>query len=259
MPYSIKYNNKRSLIKRLKKKLYFQFLKLFSNEIYEYGHKDSMFQSIRTMKLRGFSPKTIIDVGAYTGGWTSRVIKYFPEAKFIMCEAQPSKKPYLEKIKQQFSSQVEYHIGLLGANKKDSMPYYLMETGSSVFEENTDYDRETVQLPMLTLDTLVDVSSLEAPFLLKLDVQGYEIEVLKGANTLLAKADIVLLEVSILEYNKGAPLIAEVIGFMDAHGFSMFDITELKRTSGNHALFQADAFFCKHEHPFINTKIFDIK
>ena len=176
-----------------------------------------------------------------------------------MCEAQPSKKPYLEKIKQQFSSQVEYHIGLLGANKKDSMSYYLMETGSSVFEENTDYDRETVQLPMLTLDTLVDVSSLEAPFLLKLDVQGYEIEVLKGANTLLAKADIVLLEVSILEYNKGAPLIAEVIGFMDAHGFSMFDITELKRTSGNHALFQADAFFCKHEHPFINTKIFDIK
>ena len=39
MPYSIKYNNKRSLIKRLKKRLYFQFLKLFSNEIYEFLFK----------------------------------------------------------------------------------------------------------------------------------------------------------------------------------------------------------------------------
>jgi len=255
----MKYKNKRSLFKRLKKHLYFQFLKIFSNEIYVYGHKDSMFQSIKTMKRRGFTPKTIIDVGAYTGGWTTSVIKYFPEAKFIMCEAQPTKKPFLEKIKQKFPSQVEYHMGLLGAKEKDNMPYYLMETGSSVFEENSGYDREKVQLPMRTLDTLIDVNSLEAPFLLKLDVQGYEIEVLKGARTLLAKADIILLEVSILEYNKGAPLIAEVIDFMNTHGFSMFDITELKRTSGNHALFQADAFFCKHEHSFINTKTFDIK
>lgn len=246
----MKHNKKRSPIKRLKKRLFHIFLKFFSNELYEYGHKDSMFQSIRTMKHRGFSPKTIIDVGAYTGGWTSRVIKYYPEAKIIMCEAQPEKKTYLEKIKQTSPSQIEYHIGLLGSTEKESVPYYLMETGSSVFEENTEYDREKVQLPMCTLDTLIDVNSLEKPFFLKLDVQGYEIEVLKGGQTLLAEADIVLLEVSILEYNKGAPLMAEVLYFMNEHGFSMFDMTELKRTSGNHALFQADAFFCKHDHPF---------
>ena len=246
----MKPNKKRSPIKRLKKQLYKIFLKFFSYELYEYGLNDSMFQSIRTLKRRGFSPKTIIDVGAYTGEWTSRVIKYFPEAKFIMCEAQPEKKTSLEKIKQKFPSQVEYHIGLLGDSEKDSVPYYLMETGSSVFEENTDYDREKVQLPMRTLDTLIDVNSLDKPFFLKLDVQGYELEVLKGAGTLLAEAEIVLLEISILEYNKGAPLIAEVLYFLNQHGFSMFDITELKRTSDNHALFQADAFFCRHEHHF---------
>lgn len=243
-------NNKRSPLKRLRKKLYFKFLDFFSHELYEFGLKDSMFQSIQEMKKRGFAPETIIDVGAYTGGWTSKVIEYFPQAKFIMCEAQPGKKTNLEKLKARYPTQIEYHIGLLGSIEKENVPYYLMETGSSVLEENTDYDRELVQLPMHTLDNVIDKNKLVTPCFLKLDVQGYEIEVLKGAKTLLSEVDIVLLEVSILEYNKGAPLIAEILSFMDSTGFSVFDITDLKRTSNEHALFQADIFFCRHDHPF---------
>ena len=249
-------NHKRSPIKRIKKKLYFKFLDFFAYELYEYGLKDSMFNSMNLMKQRGFSPKTIIDVGAYTGGWTSKVINIFPDANFIMCEAQPEKKSCLENIKAKYPTQIEYHIALLGSAEKESVPYYLMETGSSVLEENTDYNRELTQLPMHTLDNLIEPALLEQPCFLKLDVQGYEIEVLKGAQTLLDKLDIVLLEVSILEYNKGAPLLAEIISFMDNAGFSTFDITELKRTPDEHILFQADIFFCKHEHPFRNIKKF---
>lgn len=243
-------NHKRPLLRRLRKKLYFRFLDFFSYELYEYGLKDSMFLSIQEMKKRGFIPGTVIDVGAYTGGWTSQVIKYYPNARFIMCEAQPDKQSSLEKVKTKYPSQVEYHIGLLGSTEKDNVPYYLMETGSSVLEENTDYDRELIQLPMHTLDKLIDSDNIETPCFLKLDVQGYEIEVLKGATELLSKVDVVLLEVSILEYNKGAPLIAEILSFMDNAGFSVFDITDLKRTSDEHALFQADVFFCRHDHAF---------
>lgn len=243
-------------LKRIRKKLYFIFLDFFSSEIYEYGHKDSMFLSIKEMKQRGFLPKTIIDVGAYTGGWTSRVIDYYPNAKFIMCEAQPEKEDFLKKIKAKYPDQIDYHMGLLGSAEKENVPYYLMETGSSVLEENTDYDREITQLPMHTLDNIIRSKSLAQPCFLKLDVQGYEIEVLKGAQELLSKVDIILLEVSILEYNKGAPLIADILAFMNSSGFSVFDITDLKRTSGEHALFQADIFFCRHEHPFRTIKKF---
>jgi len=208
------------------------------------------------MKQRGFSPKTIIDVGAYKGSWTSKVTSIFPDASFIMYEAQPDKKTYLEDIKAKHPGKIEYHIALLGSTEKKSVPYFLMETGSSVLEENTDYNRELTQLPMHTLDKLIEPTLLEQPCFLKLDVQGYEIEVLKGAQALLLKVDIVLLEVSILEYNKEAPLIAEIICFMDNAGFSTFDITELKRTSDEHILFQADIFFCRHEHPFKKIKKF---
>ena len=51
--------------------------------------------------------------------------------------------------------------------------------------------------------------------LLKLDVQGYELEVLKGADGLLSAAEVVLLEASLIPVNKGCPLIADVIRFMD--------------------------------------------
>ena len=147
-------------------------------------------------------------------------------------------------------------MALLGSQEKEAVPYYLMETGSSVLEENTDFDREVIDLPMRTLDGLIDVDVIQKPCFLKLDVQGYELEVLRGATLLLAEVDVVLMEVSILEYNEGAPLIGEVIQFMDKSGFSLFDITELKRSSGTHALFQADAFFCKHDHAFRTLKQF---
>jgi len=215
-----------------------------------------MFHSIKRIQQRGFSPKTIIDVGAYTGDWTSTVINIFPDAKFILFEAQPDKKPHLENIKNQYPDKVNYHISLLGSEEKESVPYFLMETGSSVMEENTDFSRELIQLPMHTLDKLIKLETPKQPCFLKRDVQGYEIEILKGAQTLLSNVDIVLLEVSILEYNKGAPLIADILNFMNDAGFSTFDITELKRTPGEHILFQADLFFCRHDHPFRKIKTF---
>ncbi len=242
-------------IKRLKKKLYFQFLKTFMNEIYTHGIKDSMFFSIEEIKRRGFIPRTVIDVGAYTGGWTSRVVNTYPEARFIMLEAQPEKKARLDEICNK-NSNIEYRISLLGSEEKPGVPYYLMETGSSVLEENTGYDREITELPMHTLDNIINPDTIEKPCFLKLDVQGYEIEVLKGAGKLMQNTDIILLEVSILEYNKGAPLLAEVIQFMDNNGFSVFDITDLKRTTTDRALFQADIFFCRQDHSFITNHNF---
>lgn len=246
---------KKQLFKRLKKKLYFQFIKTFMNEIYTHGIKDSMFFSITEMKRRGFTPRTIIDVGAYTGGWTSRVINIYPDARFIMLEAQPEKKARLDEICHK-NNNIEYFISLLGSEEKPSVPYYLMETGSSVLEENTEYGRELTELPMHTLDNVISPDTIETPCFLKLDVQGYEIEVLKGAEKLIQSTDIILLEVSILEYNKGAPLLADVIQFMDNNGFSVFDITDLKRTASDRALFQADIFFCRQDHFFITNHNF---
>ena len=71
---------------------------------------------------------------------------------------------------------------------------------------------------------------LQGPLLLKLDVQGFELEVLRGSRIALDAAEFVLLEVSTLNYNRGAPLVAEVLDFMNQRGFVLFDIADLSRS-----------------------------
>ena len=86
-------------------------------------------------------------------------------------------------------------------------------------------------------------AGVRGPFLLKLDVQGYEIEVLKGGARALAEAEAFLLEVPLLQYNEGAPLFAEVVEFMKDAGFVAFDICGQVRRETDGALFQVDILF----------------
>ena len=77
---------------------------------------------------------------------------------------------------------------------------------------------------MSTLDSVVDERKMTGPILLKADVQGYELEALRGANQTLRKTEVILLEVSTLPYNIGAPLLAEVVAFMAERRFLVYDL-----------------------------------
>src|SRR2546422_465251 len=106
-----------------------------------------------------------------------------------------------------------------------------------------------VQWPM-------DGKSLPGRFFLKLDVQGYELEVLRGAERTLTATDVVLMEVSLLQYNAGAPLFAEVTAFMKAIGFVVYDICGQLRRAADEALFQADLLFVREDSTLRASKQF---
>ena len=82
---------------------------------------------------------------------------------------------------------------------------------------------------MRTLDSLVADHRFGSPDLLKLDVQGYELEVLKGATAVLASQPLVLLEVSLLEYNSGAPLAHDVVAWLAARQYRIVEVFDLSR------------------------------
>lgn len=80
--------------------------------------------------------------------------------------------------------------------------------------------------------------------MLKLDVQGYELEVLKGSSQALRAADVVLMEASLVPINDGCPLIGEVMSFMYDHRFRVFDFcSQIRRADG--VLWQTDLLFLK--------------
>lgn len=133
---------------------------------------------------------------------------------------------------------------LLGDSIKKGVMFFEMETGSSIYQEQTPWDRAVKYCDMNTLDSIVQEYNFTGEFFIKLDVQGAEIDVLKGGRYALEKTNFILLEASLLNYNDGAPLIADVIDFLNKNDFVLFDICELKRKP-DFTLFQVDLIFSR--------------
>lgn len=205
--------------------------------------QEGTFQTLRQL---GWVPKYCIDVGAYHGYWANMFHSIFPESHVLMIEAQEAKREVLQQISAASAGCLDYEIALLGADDGQEVEFVEMETGSSVFEESSPYDRTKVLKKLTTLDTLLktrpDFAQSQA---LKLDTQGYELEVLRGALGLLKNVEVVLLEVSLLPINRNAPLLADIVSFMTAHDFKVFDFcSQIRRKDG--VLWQTDLLFVRN-------------
>lgn len=209
----------------------------------------SIRRSLRNLRRLGFSPEAIVDVGAFKGVWTQMVRDVFPDARVLMIEAQAAHKDALRAVTRQFpAGAVTYQIALLGALPQSCVPFYETAnagTGSSALPENSDVTRRAVGLPMTTLDAVVASNGFPKPSFIKLDVQGYEIEVLRGGVECLQGAEVVLMEVSLWPYNQGAPLLHDVVAFMKDQEFVAHDVCSLMRRPGDDILIQVDLVFAR--------------
>jgi FkbM family methyltransferase len=206
--------------------------------------------AIRSLQERGFQPRSIVDCGGFNGDWTRMVKGIFPDASVLIVEPQPDKEPFMKRLCADFSTSVKWINCLLGPEPRDEVVFHQIDGGgSSVLEEATSYPRTRISLRMRTLDEVLHTAGMRSADFLKLDVQGYEIEVLKGGLTALNKAQVVLLEMSFLEYNRSAPLFDEVVCFMKSKEFVVFDICNLQRWQ-EEVLLQADVLFVKIDSPY---------
>lgn len=199
---------------------------------------------LRHTRSNGFSPKTIIDVGAYIGDWSRTAASIFPEARCLMIDANENNRKHLKAAASQIRNS-EYCITLLGPESKPDVVFQVLGTGSSVLPELSSVSRTERHLAMERLDDLIAARQLEGPSLLKLDVQGYELEVLRGARQTLAGAEIVILETSLVPCNAGAPLFFEVVSFMKDAGFVVYDFCGQSRRESDNTLVQTDVVFAR--------------
>jgi FkbM family methyltransferase len=203
-------------------------------------------EAYRRLRAKGFKPASIVDVGAYHGDWTRLARRVFDEVPVLMVEAQAGKIPMLEKVCADVA-QTRYVSAVLGRTEGQEVMFYEMETGSSFLPERSNVDRVERRMITQTLDKLTE--AMPGPLLLKVDVQGAELEVLAGGSATLAKSEVVQLEVALLPYNEGAPSMLGVLTAMDAMGFVPFDISGFSRPNGVD-LVQVDIVFAKRESSF---------
>lgn len=141
----------------------------------------------------------------------------------------------------------------MGRTAGETVTFYEMETGSSMFPEQSDARRTARTLSTRTLDDVA--SGVPTPLFLKIDVQGAELEVLAGGSETLSRADLVQLEVALLPYNEGAPTILDVLPFMKTHGLVPFDLSGWSRPNGID-LAQIDLLFVREDSP-LRLKFFN--
>mgnify|MGYP001263629321 CR=1 FL=1 len=213
-----------------------------------------MFFSLERMKQSGFSPRNIVDVGAYEGAWTRKCATLFPDADYLMVEAMPKKKEQLERVSREHRIKSQVAIAVLGSGDGQEVYFSELETASSVLEEN-ETQHQRVLRKTRSLDRIVQEAGFNEIDLLKLDVQGYELEVLKGFGEHIKKTEVIISEISLIDIHKGVPLLRDVVNFMFDRGFVTYDICSVSiRRPLDGALWQTDFMFVKHDSVFRSKK-----
>jgi FkbM family methyltransferase len=207
------------------------------------------------LKRAGFNPKHVIDIGAYHGEWSQLANRVWPDASVIMFEANPEKTAKLQAVARSCRSSsgvsaIAFNV-LLGARMKYAVPFYVHEGGSSIYHELTTFPKREIVLDMSQLDAVIPQTTTycdaASPGIIKLDVQGAELDVLRGGMQTLAACEVALLELSTLPYDAGAPLFAEVVEFMHKAGFAAYDFCGGWRRQSDGVLFQIDCCFVKYD------------
>lgn len=217
---------------------------------HQYGFAPHMDFGLEAMAARGFAPKTVVDVGAFEGGWSRTARRIWPSTKLVMVEPNRQKEDLLRAVSKELDAALLCE--LVGAEDGKDVEFHVMGSGSSVLEERSGVPRSAERRKLRTLDALL--GGLEGPALLKVDAQGYELQILKGASGILPRIEAVLLEVAVIEINAGAPLLHEVVAFMKSCGFVAYDILEIHRRPLDRALNQVDIVFIREQSPLIADK-----
>jgi FkbM family methyltransferase len=215
----------------------------FDRFAYDFNFAPNMEFGLAAIAERGLSPKTIIDVGAYEGDWSRMARRIWPHSRILMFEPNLEKQAHLTVVANDINASV--FCELLGAEDHTVVSYNVMESGSSVLSERSPLDRIVERRSLRRLDSIL--KEIEAPAFLKIDTQGYELEVLKGSISILRSIEAILLEVAIIEINEGAPLLHDVLVHMKSIGFLTYDVLEIHRRPLDKALNQIDILLIRED------------
>ena len=185
-----------------------------------------------------FIPSKVLDIGANVGQFHQLFKTWYPSSYVYSVEASEDCEKYLQEITN------DYYIGLLAENE-DEYDFHIIShdplcTGMSLYKENTEiwaHYSTSVKKKGITLDKLFENQEFD---LIKIDVQGAEIDVMNGGKNLCQKAKGIILEVSLTQYNENAPLYDEVISYMGSINFKVAEILDTTKNEKSH---QQDILF----------------
>lgn len=192
------------------------------------------------LRRYGLSPQTVFDIGVAEG--TPELYAAFPDAHFHLFDPTRESLPHMQQVANRL--EVTIHNVALGEVAGECDIAVRQEIGgSSLFKEIGEAEiRARYIVPRKRFDALVP-TGFQRPALAKIDVQGAELEVLRGMGTRIDDLDAVLIETSLIATVEDGPEFRDVFQFFDDRGWVLADVLGLNRRPLDKALAQIDALF----------------
>ncbi len=200
--------------------------------------------------LAAYDFRMVIDVGANRGQFSLLAAGLWPEAEILAFEPLPEPCQKLIDVTsglpkfRAFDAAIGPRRAMLPMNvaRRDDSSSLLpiTELQERIFP-GTGHDR-VAEVRMAPLGDFLDDVDMRRPSLLKIDVQGYELQVLEGVGDLLGQVDVVYVEASFMELYGGQPLADEVIEALAAKGFRLCGVWNLSHAADGRPV-QADFLF----------------
>jgi len=195
----------------------------------------------------GVTPELIFDVGAFRGDFAASALSVWPSAKVACFEPLQHGRAQIEELRKRLPN-IDLHGTLVGAVEKAKVEMHVANTSTSLLRDAHNSEFPVEVFPQTTLDAVIKAFYAgRAPDFLKLDVQGYELEVLKGCEASLDRVRVILTEVSLLDLHENVPLLHELTGWLGERGFVAYDICGMTRRPLDNALWQVDMIFVRKD------------
>lgn len=165
---------------------------------------------LRELKEAGFEPRVVYDIGACVLHWTTYAKSLWPQARFIVFDAF-DRAEFMYK-----RAGLEYHMGVLSDVDGRVVEFYQSDAqpgGNSYYREIGCGEMSNALFPIgssrtmiaSTVDAIALSRSFPPPDLVKIDVQGCELDILLGAQKTFQDTKHMIVEMQHTEYNEGAP------------------------------------------------------
>ncbi len=204
--------------------------------------------ALQRIKGRGVSIGTFFDVGAAEGSWSEKAAQVYDQARFHLIEAN---RTWVPKLAQRTAAMPQISYVLAAAGPTTGRGHYWPSPtnpyGGRAFAEASP---DSVDVPMISLDDEAERLGLPAPYAVKLDIHGFEEEVLAGAKKVLEQCELIICEH--LVFHDEGQRFPRLVKLITDLGFQCVDIGEPLFRPHDMAFWQMDLFYVRRSRPEVN-------
>lgn len=234
--------------------LFKKVLKFLKKILHRFGYyldkidRDSSSMAGGLLRMSRHTPvATFVDIGASDGRWTQLAQKYYPQATYLLIEAQQGHHEDLMKFKNSCQNVI---IEMTAAGDSSGELYFdAADLHGGLASKNPLQREKVITVRSERADRLVEKYDLSAPFALKLDTHGFEVPIFEGAAGILTQTNLIIVEAYNFRIADASLKFYEMCAYLEEKGFLCADIVDIMRRPEDDLLWQADLFFLRKSRP----------